>query len=120
MDIAWGTRGDLQPVTALALRLKSEGRKVMVFARPPATDILEANGIEFVCARENVADFIKNLFGIIDISDRSFLGLIKLGKIAKGYTSSENYVSTQKADMELALATAREFELDLLITPTAL
>lgn len=120
MIIAWGTRGDLQPVTALALRLKREGREVMVFATPPATDILEANGIEFVAARENVADFIKNLFGMIDISDRSFLGLIKLGKVAKAYTSSEKYVSSQKADMETALATAREFKPDLLITPTAL
>jgi len=33
---AWGSRGDLQPVTALALALKNVGRDLLVFATPPA------------------------------------------------------------------------------------
>jgi len=36
MIAAWGSRGDLQPVTALALALKNVGRDLLVFATPPA------------------------------------------------------------------------------------
>ena len=36
MIAAWGSRGDLQPVTALALALKNAGRDLLVFATPPA------------------------------------------------------------------------------------
>jgi len=40
MIIAWGSRGDLQPVTSLALSLKKAGRDVLVLATPPATDLI--------------------------------------------------------------------------------
>lgn len=115
MIIAWGSRGDMQPVAALALRLKSEGREVMVFATPPATHLLAEKDIDFVSAREDVAVFIKNLLGMVDISDRSMRGLIKLGRVAKAYTSNFEYVSTQNADMKDAFETARAFKPDLLI-----
>ncbi len=37
MIAAWGSRGDLQPVTALALALKNVGGgDLLVFATPPA------------------------------------------------------------------------------------
>ena len=56
MIIAWGSRGDLQPVTALALRLMSQGREVLVFGTPPATELLQANGVSCIAAHENVED----------------------------------------------------------------
>ena len=63
MIAAWGSRGDLQPVASLALRLKKEGRDVLVFATPPATDLFEANGIDCVIAKENIEAFVENMFG---------------------------------------------------------
>ena len=57
MIVAWGSRGDLQPVASLALCLKNAGRDVLVFATPPATDLIQANGIDCVIAKENVAEF---------------------------------------------------------------
>ena len=50
--VAWGSRGDLQPVASLALSLKKAGRDVLVFATPPATDLIQANGIDCVVAKE--------------------------------------------------------------------
>ena len=62
MIVAWGSRGDLQPVTSLALGLKKAGRDVLVFATPPATDLIQANGIDCVVAKENVEEFVENMF----------------------------------------------------------
>jgi sterol 3beta-glucosyltransferase len=117
MIIAWGSRGDLQPITALALRLKEEGREVLVFATPPATDLIQANGIDCMVAKENVADFVENLFGRADLADRSIGGFIKLAKFAKAYLNSPDYVATQKADMKRALAAAQDFRPDVLLVP---
>jgi sterol 3beta-glucosyltransferase len=117
MIIAWGSRGDLQPMTALALRLKAEGREVLVFATPPATDVIQANGIDCMVAKENVADFVENLFGRADLADRSIGGFIKLAKFAKAYLNSPDYVATQKADMKRALAAAQDFKPDVLLVP---
>lgn len=117
MIIAWGSRGDLQPVAALALRLKQEGREVLVFATPPATELIQAHGIECVVARENVADFVENMFGRADLSDRSIRGFMKLSRFGKEYLNSPTYVATQKADMTRALAAARAFKPDVLVVP---
>ncbi len=82
MIVAWGSRGDLQPVTSLALHLKRQGREVIVFATPPATDLLQANGINYVAAQENIESFVEKLFGEVAPSDRSIRGLIRLAKFA--------------------------------------
>ena len=63
MIVVWGTRGDVQPALSLALRLKEMGRKVLIFATPPGTDMAKGKGIEVVEAKENVAAFIEELFG---------------------------------------------------------
>lgn len=115
--MAWGSRGDLQPVTSLAMRLKQDGREVIVFATPPATDLLQANGINYVAAKENVEDFVQGLFGQADLSDRSVCGVLKLAKVAKAFLNSPDYVATQKADMASAFALAREFKPDMLVVP---
>ena len=117
MIAAWGSRGDLQPVTALALKLKSIGRDVLVFATPPATDQLLANGIDCVIAKESITEFVEAMFGRADPSDRSVGGLTRLAKFAKEYLNSPDYVTTQKADMESALAAAQNFKPDILIVP---
>ena len=106
-DRAWGSRGDLQPVASLALASKQAGRDVLVFATPPATDLIQANGIDCVVAKENVASFVENMFGQADLSDRSIGGFIKLARFAKEYLNSPDYVATQKADMTSALARRR-------------
>jgi sterol 3beta-glucosyltransferase len=117
MIVAWGSRGDLQPVASLALRLKKAGRDVLVFATPPATDLIQANGIDCVVAKENVAEFVENMFGRADLSDRSIGGFIKLANFAKEYLNSPDYVATQKADMKSALAAAQNFKPDVLVVP---
>ena len=63
MIVVWGSRGDVQPALSLALRLKETGRKVLIFATPPGTDMAKGKGIEVVEAKENVAAFIEELFG---------------------------------------------------------
>ncbi|MEE8308552.1 MAG: glycosyltransferase [Gammaproteobacteria bacterium] len=117
MIVAWGSRGDLQPVASLALRLKKAGRDVLVFATPPATDLIQTNGIDCVVAKENVAEFVENMFGRADLSDRSIGGFIKLANFAKEYLNSPDYVATQKADMQRALAAAQDFKPDVLVVP---
>jgi sterol 3beta-glucosyltransferase len=117
MIVAWGSRGDLQPVAALALGLKKAGRDVLVFATPPAADLIQANGIECVVARENVESFVENMFGQADLSDRSIGGFIKLARFAKEYLNSPDYVATQKADMKSALTAAQNFKPDVLVVP---
>jgi len=115
MIAAWGSRGDLQPVTSLALGLKEVGRDVLVFATPPATDLIQANGIDCVIAEENVAEFVENMFGRTDLSDRSVRGFIRLAKFAKAYLNSPEYVAMQKADMMSALEATQQFKPDMLV-----
>jgi sterol 3beta-glucosyltransferase len=117
MIAAWGSRGDLQPVTALALALKTAGRDVLVFATPPATDLLKTNGIDYIEAKENIADFVESMFGHADLSDRSIRGLLKLAKFAKTYLNNTDYVAMQKNDMITALEAAKDFKPDMLIVP---
>lgn len=117
MIAAWGSRGDLQPVASLALCLKNAGRDVLVFATPPATDLIQVNGIDCVTAKENVEEFVENMFGLADLSDRSIRGLLKLANFAKKYLNSPDYVAKQKADMMSALAAAQTFKPDVLIVP---
>jgi sterol 3beta-glucosyltransferase len=120
MIAAWGSRGDLQPVAALALRLKNEGRDVLVFATPPATDLFEVNGIDCVVAKENIEAFVENMFGQADPSDRSIRGILKLAKFAKEHLNSPEYVAMQKEDMLSAVAAAQAFKPDALIVPNIL
>lgn len=117
MLIAWGTRGDLQPVASLALGLKNLGREVCVFAPPPATDIIQASGVPCIEAQENVSDFVTEMFGNVDLADRSISGIIKLAKFSKQYLNSPEYVATQTEDMKRASAVAQEFQPDALVVP---
>ncbi|NRB39930.1 MAG: glycosyltransferase family 1 protein [Pseudomonadales bacterium] len=117
MIVAWGSRGDLQPVTSLALHLKKMGRDVLVFGTPPATDLIQANGIDCVVAKENIEVFVENMFAHADLSDRSIGGFMKLAKFAKQYLNSAEYVATQKEDMKSALTAAHNFKPDVLIVP---
>lgn len=117
MIIAWGSRGDMQPVTSLALSLKKLGREVLVFGTPPSTDQLIENDIDCVVAKENIEEFVEHMFGQVDLSDRSIKGLFKLAKFAKEYLYNPDYVDTQKADMNSALTAAQQFKPDLLIAP---
>jgi len=119
MLIVWGSRGDLQPVASLALSLKKAGRKVLVSGTPPATSLLQDNDIDCIVARDNVAEFVENMFATADLSDRSIGGFIKLAKFAKTYLNSPDYVATQKADMKSALAAAQNFKSDVLICTQA-
>jgi sterol 3beta-glucosyltransferase len=113
--VAWGSRGDLQPVTSLARQLKKEGRDVLIFATPPATDLIQANGIDCVVAKESIAEFVEQMFCKADLSDRSIGGFMKLAKFAKTYLNSADYVATQKADMKSAWAAAQNFKPDVLV-----
>ena len=117
MIAAWGSRGDLQPVAALAVQLKKEGREVLVFATPPATNIIIENGINCVVAKENVETFVEKLFGQTNPSDRSISGLLKLAKFGKEYLNDPKYIALQKDDMLNALSTAKEFSPDVLVVP---
>ena len=103
----WGSRGDLQPVASLALSLKKAGRDVLVFATPPATKLIQDNGIDCVLAKENIEVFVESMFGQVDPSDRSIGGYIKLARFAKEYLNSPDYMAMQRTDMKSALAAAK-------------
>jgi len=120
MIAAWGSRGDLQPVASLALRLKKDGRDVLVFATPPATTLFEANGIDCVVAQESIKAFVENMFGQANPSDRSIRGTLKLAKFAKEYLNSPEYTAMQKEDMMSAIAAAQAFKPDMLLVPNLL
>uniref|UniRef100_A0A7S0AT16 Glycosyltransferase family 28 N-terminal domain-containing protein n=1 Tax=Pyrodinium bahamense TaxID=73915 RepID=A0A7S0AT16_9DINO len=117
MVIIWGSRGDVQPALALALRLKQMGRSVLMFATPPATDMVKAKGIECVEARENVEKVIGELFGKIDPTDRSICGIVKQLKTASAFQQSEEYTGNQAADMSCAWAEAQKFKPDVILAP---
>ncbi len=117
MIMAWGSRGDIQPVIALALGLQKAGRDVLLFATPPASDLIIAHQLPCVVAEENVAIFLETIFDQTDLSDRSFRGLMKTASIAKAYQQSADYQTKQTADMHSALEAAQHFKPDLLITP---
>lgn len=117
MLIAWGSRGDIQPVAALATHLKNIGREVLVFATPPSTDLLESYGVPFVAASESIAGFVEQLFGEVDLSDRSLSGLMKLAKFGRQYINSAEYVDLQRSDVKLAFEAAQEFNPDVLLVP---
>lgn len=117
MLIAWGSRGDIQPVAALATHLKNIGREVLVFATPPSTDLLESYGVPFVAAGESIAGFVEQLFGEVDLSDRSLSGLMKLAKFGRQYINSAEYVDLQRYDVKRAFEAAQEFNPDVLLVP---
>lgn len=117
MLIAWGSRGDIQPVAALATHLKNIGREVLVFATPPSTDLLESYGVPFVAAGESIAGFVEQLFGEVDLSDRSLSGLMKLAKFGRQYINSAEYVDLQRSDVKRAFEAAQEFNPDVLLVP---
>lgn len=114
---AWGSRGDLQPVTVLAQQLQSQGRDVLVFGTPPATELLELAGVPHITARENVEDLLDILFTQSNLADRSARGLWRLAMAAKSHLNSPDYVATQRADMKTAYQAAQEFDPDLIICP---
>jgi sterol 3beta-glucosyltransferase len=120
MIAAWGSRGDLQPVAALSVKLKQMGREVLVFATPPATDMLIENAVECIIAKENMGDFVLAMFEHLDLSDRSMSGVIKLAKFANRYLNSDSYIATQREDMIAAIDAAKRFSPDLLIVPNIL
>ena len=95
MIAAWGSRGDIEPVAALAGHLKDIGRDVLVFATPPATNLLESQGLPFVAAHENIETFMGKLFGEVDLSDRSLSGVIRLVKFGRKYINHPEYVQLQ-------------------------
>lgn len=120
MIAAWGSRGDLQPVAALALGLKAAGREVLVFATPPATALIKAQDIDCIEAQENALTFVENMFGQANPSDRSIRGTMKLARFGREYLNSPEYTAMQKEDMKTALAAAQEFQPDLLVVPNIL
>ena len=117
MIAAWGSRGDIEPVAALAGHLKNIGRDVLVFATPPATNLLESQGLPFVAAHENIETFLGKLFGEVDLSDRSLSGVIKLVKFGRKYINDPDYVQLQRSDVARAFEAAKEFAPDALVVP---
>ena len=117
MMVAWGSRGDIQPVVALASHLESIGRDVLVFATPPATELLESQGVPFVAAKENIEEFVEQLFGQVDLADRSLSGFLKLAKFGREYINSDDYVELQQDDVARAFAAAQDFEPDIVVVP---
>jgi len=93
---------------------------VLVFATPPATDLLVDNAIECIIAKENMGDFVSAMFEHVDLADRSMRGVIKLAKFAKIYLNSDSYIATQRDDMIAAIDAAKRFNPDLLIVPNFL
>jgi vancomycin aglycone glucosyltransferase len=49
-----GSRGEAQPVTALAVRLKQSGNEVKVVAPPDFEELVTGNGIDFTPVGPNL------------------------------------------------------------------
>ena len=74
---SWGTRGDIQPPLALAIRLKELGKEVTMFVTPPSDDLVKKAGIDCVVAKENVANLLEAL-GKCDLSNMSICNIITI------------------------------------------
>ena len=79
---SWGTRGDIQPPLALAIRLRELGKEVTMFVTPPSDDLVKKAGIDCVVAKENVANLLEAL-GKCDLSNMSICNIITIVKAMK-------------------------------------
>lgn len=111
---AWGTRGDVQPPLALALRLKSLGKDVKMFVTPPSDGMVRNAGISCVAAREDVAAMFDAL-ATLDLSDLSLWNIVKTVKTLKGYQATPEFQAAQAADTKAGYELAVSFRPDVIL-----
>lgn len=110
---SWGSRGDVQPPLALALRLKELGKDVTMFVTPPSDDLCRKAGIKCVTASES-GDFFAALDGL-DPSDMSFFNVIRQARAIKAYQERPEHQAALTADLKAGYELAQEFQPDVII-----
>ena len=137
---SWGTRGDVQPPLALALRLKAMGKEVTMFVTPPSHEMCRTAGITCVAASES-GDFFAALDGLgthsasrtldwhcpiplltiplsnpwTDPSDMSFFNIIRQVRALKAYQGTPAYQAALTADTQAGYELAQQFKPDVII-----
>ena len=110
---SWGSRGDVQPPLALALRLKALGKDVIMFVTPPSDDMVRTAGIQCVTASES-GDFFAALDGL-DLSDMSILNVMAQAKAIKTYQQTPEFQATLTADITAGYELALQFKPDVIV-----
>eukprot|EP00929_Paragymnodinium_shiwhaense_P032837 TRINITY_DN18143_c0_g1_i15.p1 TRINITY_DN18143_c0_g1~~TRINITY_DN18143_c0_g1_i15.p1 ORF type:complete len:331 (-),score=43.53 TRINITY_DN18143_c0_g1_i15:613-1605(-) len=110
----WGTRGDVQPALALALKLKSLGKDVTMFVTPPSEDMVRKAGITCVAATENMV-WTLDALATVDPADTSLRGLMKQAKAVGALKETEQYKSAIEADTKAGYEAAVAFKPDVIL-----
>jgi len=110
----WGTRGDVQPALALALKLKKLGKEVKMFVTPPSDDMVRKAGIECVAATESIV-WMLDVLGTCDPADTSICGLIKQARAMSKMHETEQYKAAIQADTKAGYDLALAFKPDVIL-----
>lgn len=110
----WGTRGDIQPPLALALKLQSMGKNVCMFVTPPSHDMVQKAGIRCVAASEKI-DWMLDALGTCDPADTSICGLMKQVKAVGAMHKTEEYTNAIKQDTKAGYELALDFKPDVIL-----
>eukprot|EP00931_Biecheleriopsis_adriatica_P027784 TRINITY_DN16642_c0_g1_i1.p1 TRINITY_DN16642_c0_g1~~TRINITY_DN16642_c0_g1_i1.p1 ORF type:complete len:461 (-),score=79.99 TRINITY_DN16642_c0_g1_i1:64-1446(-) len=110
----WGTRGDIQPALALALRLKKLGKDVTMFVTPPSDDMVRKEGITCVSASESMM-WTMDALSTCDPTDNSCFGMIKMAKAVNGFKATDKYKAAIEADTKAGFELAMTFKPDVIL-----
>lgn len=110
----WGTRGDVQPPLALALKLKELGKDVTMFVTPPSDVTVREAGINCVSAAESIV-WMLDALAACDLSDTSMSGLWKQKNAFEGMKETEQYKTAIQADIKAGYELAVAFKPDVIL-----
>jgi sterol 3beta-glucosyltransferase len=110
----WGTRGDVQPPLALALKLRELGKEVAMFVTPPADDIVRKEGIPCTVASENIV-WMLDALAKCDPGDTSISGLWKIMGEMKTWKGADEYKAAIQADTKAGYQLALDFKPDVIV-----
>ena len=113
---SWGTRGDAQPVLALALHLKSLKKEVHMFVMPPSDDMVRKAGVPCTTSSESFADLMEVL-AHFDLSSPNICDLVQMQKTLDAFNSSEATLAKQAADLKAGYELAVSFKPDVIVVP---
>jgi UDP:flavonoid glycosyltransferase YjiC (YdhE family) len=101
--VAFGTRGDVQPLIALGVRLRSDGHEVVVGASDVFTDAVRGHGLEFhVVGRDIDALLRDHAQEVIGRSARSIRPVLRLLRDEIDHSFDQTYEAAAGADLLVA------------------
>jgi vancomycin aglycone glucosyltransferase len=101
--VAFGTRGDVQPLIALGMRLRSDGHEVVVGASDVFADAVRGHGLEFQVVGRNIDALLRDHAGdVIGRSARSIRPILRLLRNEIDHSFDQTYEAALGADMLVA------------------